>query len=223
MFEKHLLDISHCTGVSHVRSVRWLRNRRVEAVHPLPPCMGRGSEFILFPPLIHFHGDHAHQWLQASCIRSEVSIFQLANGFVINLMNRLDLRVFISRVGSDSHSHCCRPCHVRTQKPSSWVFRKRQIKPAKLCLFLWSSHFGLREQQSCVPVWRWPKKVNFLFFVQWLELLCQKKVRRYSVGQKSKVLWKTPNELFGQPNAIYLPVCFPYPGNPKHTIGVFLE
>ena len=43
------------------------------------------------------------------------------------------------------------------------------------------------------------------------------------VGQKSKVLWKIPNELFGQPNAIYLPVCFPYPGNPKHTIGVFLE
>lgn len=145
MFEKHLLDISHCIGVLHVRSVRWLRNRRVEAVHPLPPPMRRGYEFILFPPLIHFHGDHAHQWLQASCIRSEVSVFLLANGFVINLMNRLDLRVFISRVGSDSHSHCCRPCHVRTQKPSSWVFRKRQIKPAKLFLFLWSSHFGLRE------------------------------------------------------------------------------
>ena len=43
------------------------------------------------------------------------------------------------------------------------------------------------------------------------------------VGQKSKVLCKILNELFGQPNAIYLPVCFPYPGNPKHTIGVFLE
>ena len=37
------------------------------------------------------------------------------------------------------------------------------------------------------------------------------------------MLWKTPNELFGQPNTVYLPVCFPYPGNPKHAIGVFLE
>lgn len=98
MSDGHLLGVSHCTGVLRVRSLRQLRNREVKASRPLPPPMRRGYECFLLRPLIHFHGDHADWLLWVSGFGRNVSVFLLAGGFVISLMNRLALTFFHSRV-----------------------------------------------------------------------------------------------------------------------------
>lgn len=52
LFEKHLLD-SQCTGACQTREMAKTGGQR-QSIHC--PRMRRGSEFSLFPPLIHFHG-----------------------------------------------------------------------------------------------------------------------------------------------------------------------
>lgn len=98
MFAGHLFDVSHWVGVPHVRPLRQLRNEEVKASRPSPPPMRRGYECILLRPLIHFHGDHDDWLLQVSGFRWDVSVFLLASGFVISLINGLDLTFFNSRL-----------------------------------------------------------------------------------------------------------------------------
>lgn len=98
MFAGHLFDVSHCLDVPHVTPLGRLRNKEPKASRPPPPPMRRGYECILLRPLIHFHGDHDDWLLWVSGFRQDVSVFSLASGFVISLINGLDLTFFNSRV-----------------------------------------------------------------------------------------------------------------------------
>lgn len=85
--------------------------------------------------------------LQSLVSGRDVSAFLLVNGFVISLMDRLDLTFLISRVGRDSPSHPANPVSFTAQKPASWVFVRTKIKWESVSFSL-AKPFRIEEAQK---------------------------------------------------------------------------
>ena len=153
MFEEHLFDVSHRTGVLNVRSSRYLRNEVKASSCPLPSPV-RSYGFVRLRSLIHLHGDHADSLLQVSRSRWDVPVFLLAHGFAISLMDRLSLIFFNSRVGRDSRSHPATLSCYNTESFQLGFHRSsRETVSFSLASSFWiagvqASHASLRTAQE---------------------------------------------------------------------------
>lgn len=100
-----------------------------------------------------------------------MSVCLLADGFVISLMDRLDLTFFNSGVGRDPHSRAADPVMLQLGKASRWASRRRQIKQAG-CFFFSGQVILDRGGTEVVFQFEAGPRRQISFSVQGLELLC---------------------------------------------------